>query len=86
MTNTIDLGLNWVATKLRGKAVMTAEPTAAFWDLWREHKELIKSEGFGVYKPNGDFVVVDNNERDPEAVAETAAIARSSQAIDAPEV
>ena len=85
MTNLIDLGLNWTADTIKGRAVRTAKPTAAFWDLWREHKDRIKSEGFGVYKPNGDFLIVDNNERDPEAVAETAAIARSSQAIDAPE-
>ena len=82
--DTTDLGLNWISDTIKGRAVRIAEPTPAFWDLWREHKDRIKSEGFGVYKPNGNFVVVDNNERDPEAVAETAAIAQSSQAIDAP--
>ena len=85
MTDNIDLGLNWISTTLRGRDVMTAEATPAFWDLWRDHKDRVKAEGFGVYKPNGHFVVVDNNERDPEKLAATAAIAASSQAIDAPE-
>ena len=84
-TNLIDLGLNWISTTLRGRDVMTAEATPAFWDLWQDHKDRVKAEGFGVYKPNGHFLVVDNNERDPEKLAATAAIAESSQAINAPE-
>ena len=85
MTDQTDLGLTWAAKTIKNKAVMTAEPTPVFWDLWRDHKSRVKAEGFGVYKPNGGFVVVDNNERDPAKVAATAEIAASSQAIDAPE-
>ena len=69
MTDQTDLGLNWAEGTIKDKAVMTAEPSPVFWDLWREHKTRVKAEGFRVHKPNSHFVVVDDNERDPAKVA-----------------
>ena len=86
MTNLIDLGLKWATSSIRGSELLTAEPTGAFWDLWRAHKETVKNEGFRVAKIGDDFVVIDDRDKDPEATAATLETSRASKAPEGYEI
>tara|TARA_R110000823_G_scaffold85238_1_gene191468 strand:+ start:52 stop:2112 length:2061 start_codon:yes stop_codon:yes gene_type:complete len=85
MTNLIDLGLKWATSSIRGSELLTAEPTGAFWDLWRAHKETVKNEGFRVAKIGDSFVVIDDRD-DPEATAATLETSRASKAPEGYEI
>jgi hypothetical protein len=41
-----------------------AEPTEAFWDLWKSNKDELKALGLSVYKPENQFFVYDWSRKD----------------------